>query len=159
MTTIKNITMLKSTYEKLQLEKKHLEEKLPKVINEVNLAREKGDLRENAEYHAAKATKADMENNISHITGKLLRATIIGDITLREFITFGNTVLLEDLKTNKEYIYTILGEEETDISMGIISCESILGQNLLGKQKDDEFIFDTPSGEREFLVKDFYVKK
>lgn len=158
MTTTKNIKMLKSTYERLQTEKKILEDKLPEIINEVNLAREKGDLRENAEYHAAKATKTDMENNISHITSKLLRATIINDIVLKDFITFGNTVLLEDLKTNKEYTYTILGEEETDISMGIISCESILGQNLLGKKKDDEFIFETPSGEREFLIKDFYIK-
>lgn len=159
MTTIKNIKMLKSTYEKLQLEKKILEDKLPEIINEVNLAREKGDLRENAEYHAAKATKGDMENHITHIASKLLRATIMSDIALKSYITFGNTVLLEDLKTNKEYVYTILGEEETDISMGIISCESILGQNLLGKKKEDEFIFETPSGEREFLVKDFYIKK
>jgi transcription elongation factor GreA len=158
MTSIKNIKMLKSTYEKLQLEKKTLEDRLPDVINEVNLAREKGDLRENAEYHAAKATKSDMENHIIHITSKLLKATIMSDINLKDFITFGNTVLLEDLKTNKEYIYTILGEEETDISMGIISCESILGENLLGKKKNDEFIFETPSGEREFLVKDFYIK-
>lgn len=158
MTTIKNIKMLKSTYEKLQLEKKILEEKLPEVINEVNLAREKGDLRENAEYHAAKASKADIENHISNITSKMLRATIINEIILKDSITFGNTVLLEDLKTNKEYIYTILGEEETDISIGIISCESLLGQNLLGKKKNDEFIFQTPSGEREFLVKDFYIK-
>lgn len=158
MTTIKNIKMLKSTYEKLQLEKKILEEKLPEVINEVNLAREKGDLRENAEYHAAKASKADIENHISNITSKMLRATIINEIILKDFITFGNTVLLEDLKTNKEYIYTVLGEEETDISIGIISCESILGQNLLSKKKNDEFIFQTPSGEREFLVKDFYIK-
>jgi transcription elongation factor GreA len=154
---MKNIRMLKKTYEKLHLEKKVLESELPNIINEVNLAREKGDLRENAEYTSAKATKIDIEHRISLITTKLLKASIINEIILKDFVTFGVTVNLKDLKTGKKYTYTILGEEEANISENIISCDSILGENLLGKKKNDEFIFETPSGEREFFVEDLFI--
>jgi transcription elongation factor GreA len=154
---MKTLKMLRGTYERLQRDKKALEESLIHVINDVNVARERGDLRENAEYNAAKSTKIDLERNLSNINQKLLRASIVENIVLKDFITFGNTVVLEDLKNKIEFTYVVLGEEEADIGQGKISCDSILGYNLLGKRKDEKFIFQTPGGAKEFLVKNFYI--
>lgn len=149
--------MLPVTYQHLQKRKKEIEEKLPHITNEISIARERGDLRENFEYKAAKETKYNMDKELTEINRKIINAHIIDNVVLKEFITFGNTVVLEDLNTNKEFIYEILGEEETDISNGIISCDSLLGRNLLGKKTKDQFTFQTPGGEREFLIKSFFI--
>jgi len=156
---MKTIKMQKSTYEKLQKHKKILEDTLQKVILEVNIARERGDLRENAEYNAAKSSKFHLESELSALNQKLLHATIVTQIVLKDFITFGNTVLLEDINTKKEFTYTILGEEEADLSVGKISCDSLLGKNILGKKNNETFTFSTPNGPREFLIKSFFVKE
>jgi transcription elongation factor GreA len=150
--------MLRSTYLVLENQKQELETMLKYVLTELNIAREKGDLKENAEYSSAKSKKIEIEREINEITRKLLSSSIIDNLVLQDFITFGNTVILQNLNTQQEVIYTILGEEESDLSLGIISYDSILGKNLLGKKINDRFSFSTISGTKEFLVKAFFIK-
>lgn len=156
---MKNIKMTKNTYKNLQEKKISLEKQLSSVILDLNFAREKGDLSENGEYTAAKASKINLEQEISIITRKLLNSYIVEEILLKDFITFGNTVNLEDLNEKKKYSYTILGEEETDLSKNIISCESNLGKNLLGKKIGEIFLFETPNGIKKFFIESFFIKK
>lgn len=156
---MRTLKIQKKTYEKLQEHKKNLEEELQNVLIELNNAREKGDLRENAEYTSAKSKKHDLEKEITDITYRLLNSTIVEDIILKEVVTFGNTIIIEDQKIKRESIYTILGEEEADISEGKISCDSLLGRNILGKRKGDIFSIETPNGLKTFLLKDFFIKK
>lgn len=152
---MKTFKMLKETYVKLQKQKKELEETLISITQEVNVARERGDLRENAEYSAAKSAKIDLEKHLADINRKLFHAVIVEQISLKDFVTFGNTVILENIDTKKEYIYQVLGEEEANIAEGCISCDSPLGKQLLGKKANENFAFETPSGVKHFVVKSF----
>jgi transcription elongation factor GreA len=158
---MKSFKMQKETYDRLQKEKKELEEKIIHVTKEVEIARERGDLRENAEYSAARASEAQLKFTLGQITEKLRNAMVIDITTIenKDFITFGCTVFLFDKTLNKETIYTILGEEEANITERKISCDSPLGQNLLGKKINEEFSFQTPGGLKTFIVKNFFITK
>lgn len=126
----------------------------PNVINAIAEARAHGDLRENAEYHAAKEQQGFIEARIKDIEGKLSHLQVI-DVTAvdaRGKIIFGSTVELFDESTGKEIIYKIVGEDEADIGSGLISYTSPIARALIGQNEGDIISFAAPDGEKQFEV-------
>ena len=132
----------------------------PEVIEAIADARSHGDLKENAEYHAAREKQGMMEARISQIEGSLSGSQII-DVSKMENtgkIIFGVTVELLDLDTDKEITYQIVGDDEFDIKSGKISVNTPIARGLIGKQEGDEVIIKTPKGEVEYeIVKVLYI--
>ena len=126
----------------------------PKVIQDIADAREHGDLKENAEYHAAREQQGFIEGRIKDIEGKLSNAQIIDVKTLNAGgkVVFGATVDVEDLDSGDELTYRIVGEDEADIKNGLISVTSPIARALIGKMEGDETGVETPGGLREFEV-------
>ncbi len=125
----------------------------PRVIQAIAEAREHGDLKENAEYHAAREQQGFIEGRIQEIEGKLSTAQIIDPSTLNAGgkVVFAATVVLEDEDGN-EVTYQIVGEDEADIKVGRISVTSPVARALIGKQEGDEVLVKTPGGDREYEV-------
>ncbi len=153
--------MLKVTYRKLseELEQLKSEErgKIAKIIDE---ARELGDLKENAEYHAAKDKQGLMEARIAELTDIVGRAQVIDPSTLaHERISFGSTVVMTDQETEEELTYTIVGGQESNPSRGLISFQSPVAKALLGKEEGDEVEITLPSGKRTYDIEEvLYVE-
>tara|TARA_B100000575_G_C22999692_1_gene576081 strand:- start:177 stop:653 length:477 start_codon:yes stop_codon:yes gene_type:complete len=127
----------------------------PKVVEAIAEARSHGDLKENAEYHAAKEQQALIESRVIAINDLIARANVI-DVTKIENdgkVIFGSTVKVQDLETNKEISYKLVGQSEADISKNLIFYKSPIGKALIGKNKDDMISVNTPSGERNFEIK------
>lgn len=123
------------------------------VVKAIEVAREHGDLKENAEYHAAKDRQGHIEGRILELKDKLSRAEIIDCLKVRvDTIVFGTVVQLLDLDTDEEITYQLLGPEEADVKKGSISVLSPLGRSMLGKEVGDEVVAVTPGGTREFEV-------
>jgi transcription elongation factor GreA len=121
--------------------------KRPEISEAIKEAREKGDLKENAEYHAARELQSFAEGRIKDIEGKLSNAQII-DITrmpVSDKVIFGTTVVVAD-EHNKETTYKIVGEDEADLKKGKISVTSPISRSLVGKSEGDEVTIKTPSG-------------
>jgi transcription elongation factor GreA len=121
--------------------------KRPEISEAIKEAREKGDLKENAEYHAARELQSFAEGRIKDIEGKLSNAQII-DITrmpVSDKVIFGTTVVIAD-ENNKETTYKIVGEDEADLKKGKISVTSPISRSLVGKSEGDEVTIKTPSG-------------
>jgi len=119
----------------------------------IDTARELGDLKENAEYHAAKDKQGLMEARILDLTDLIGRAQVIDPSKLaHERISFGSTVVLIDQEDDSEVIYTIVGTQESDLSKGWISSASPMARALLGKEEGDEVNIKLPSGEKTFDV-------
>jgi len=138
--------------------KKELEElknnKRPKIIQAIAEARAHGDLKENAEYHAAKEEQSKIEGRIVGINDLIARANVI-DVTKLEkndTIIFGSTVLIIDLENNHKKTYKIVGKDEADISKNYIYFKSPIGKGLIGKKEKDVVTVTTPSGEKNFEV-------
>jgi transcription elongation factor GreA len=126
-----------------------------KASENVGEAASFGDLSENAEYDAAKEHQAQLEGRIIKLEDRLARADIIDVSTLSgDKVVFGATVLLEDLDTGEELKYTIVGEDEADVSKSLISISSPIARGLIGKFIDDEVVIEVPSGTRSFVVLD-----
>ena len=124
-------------------------------IKDIERARDHGDLKENAEYHAAKERQGFIEGRIMELKDKLGRAEIIDCTKVNcEIVVFGTVVTVSDLDTDEEFVYTLLGPEESDIKKGRISVVSPLGSSMLGKIVGDEFQVRTPGGVRQFEVID-----
>ncbi|WP_018983909.1 transcription elongation factor GreA [Salinimonas chungwhensis] len=126
----------------------------PRIIEAIAEAREHGDLKENAEYHAAREQQSFCEGRIQDIEGKLSNAQII-DVTKIENngkIIFGTTVTIMNLETDKETRYRIVGDDEADIKNNLISVNSPIARGLIGKEVDDVVNIDTPSGSVEFEI-------
>jgi len=126
----------------------------PQVITAIAEARAHGDLKENAEYHAAKDQQGFIEARIKEIEGKLSNIQVI-DVTMVDAkgkIVFGSTVELLDLERNKELVYKIVGEDEADIKVGMISYTSPIARALIGKNEGDEVSFAAPAGEMRYEV-------
>ena len=126
----------------------------PRIIQSIAEAREHGDLKENAEYHAAREQQSFCEGRIQDIEGKLSNAQII-DVTKIENngkIIFGTTVTIMNLETDKETRYRIVGDDEADIKNNLISVNSPIARGLIGKEVDDVVNIDTPSGSVEFEI-------
>jgi len=126
----------------------------PKVIQAIAEARAHGDLKENAEYHAAREQQSFIEGRIKEIESKLANAQII-DVTQVKAdgkVVFGATVELEDLDTGETATYQIVGDDEADIKLGLISISSPIARALIGKEVEDVVEVKTPKGIREYEV-------
>lgn len=141
--------------EKLRAELSELKTvKRPTVIAAISEAREHGDLKENAEYHAAREQQSFIEGRIKDIEGKLSHANIIDVVALNvgDKIVFGATVTVLDIDTDEEITYQIVGEDEADIKQSRISHSSPIARALIGKSEGDEVALDTPGGTRELEI-------
>ena len=126
----------------------------PAIIQAIAEARAHGDLKENAEYHAAKEQQGFIEGRIKEIEGKLSNIQVIDVTTVdaKGKIVFGSTVELLDEQTGKEIVYKIVGEDEADIKTGLISFTSPIARALIGRNEGDEVSFSAPGGERHYEV-------
>ena len=153
---MQKVPMLEVTYRKLSEELEQLKSqeraKIAKIIDE---ARELGDLKENAEYHSAKERQGLMEARIVELTDITGRAQVIDPSTLaHERISFGSTVVLIDQDTDEELTYTIVGVQESNPSVGLISIASPMARVLLGKEEGDEVEINLPSGKKNFDIEE-----
>jgi transcription elongation factor GreA len=126
----------------------------PKVIKAIAEARAHGDLKENAEYHAAREQQSFIEGRIKDIEGKLSHAQII-DVTKLDAggkVVFGATVVVLELDNDQEFTYQIVGDDEADIKHGLVSISSPIARVLIGKQEGDDVFLETPGGPREFEI-------
>ena len=128
----------------------------PQIIAAIAEAREHGDLKENAEYHAAREQQGFCEGRIQEIEGKLGSAQII-DVTKMQNngkVIFGATVTLTNIETDEEVAYRIVGDDEANIKEGLISVNSPIARGLVGKEVDDSVTITTPGGKVEFDIID-----
>ena len=148
--TVQGLKNLKSELEDL----KNIQR--PKVVKAIAEARSHGDLKENAEYHAAKEQQGLIEGRVLTINDLIARANVI-DVTKIDNdgkVIFGSTIKVQDLETNKEISYRLVGQDEADISKNLIFYKSPIGKALVGKNKGEMVNVSTPSGERNFEIKD-----
>tara|TARA_B110000261_G_C12865711_1_gene270291 strand:+ start:28 stop:504 length:477 start_codon:yes stop_codon:yes gene_type:complete len=146
--TIEGLEKLKSELSELKNIKR------PSVVSAIAEARSHGDLKENAEYHAAKEQQAQIESRVIEINDIIARANVI-DVTKIENngnVIFGSTVTVEDLEINKKKTYKIVGKDEADISKNLIYFRSPIGKSLIGKSVEDIVVVETPSGEKNFEI-------
>ena len=128
--------------------------KRPKIVEAIAEARAHGDLKENAEYHAAREEQAKTESRIIEINDLIARANII-DVTKiekKDNVIFGSTVYLINLESNKKKVYKIVGKDEADIAKNYIYFRSPIGKALIGKKKKELVAVTTPSGEKNFEI-------
>jgi transcription elongation factor GreA len=128
----------------------------PRIVEAIAEARSHGDLKENAEYHAAKEQQALIESRVVVINDLIARANVI-DVTKIENtgkVIFGATVKLQDLETNKKITYKLVGQDEADIKKNLIFFKSPIGKALIGKNKSEMVVVNTPSGEKNFEILD-----
>jgi len=146
--TVRGAEMLREELKKLKSDDR------PKVIQAIKEARAHGDLKENAEYHAAKEQQGFIEGRIKEIEGKLSHIQVIDVTTVdaRGKVVFGSTVLLLDVHSNQEMTYRIVGEDEANIGSGLISYTSPIARALIGKNEGDEITFAAPAGDKHFEI-------
>ncbi len=141
--------------QKLRDELKHLKSvERPRIITAIADARAHGDLKENAEYHAAKEQQSFAEGRIADIEAKLSNAQIIDVTTLKADgkVVFGATVRLVDEDTDTEVVYQIVGEDEADIKAGRISVNSPIARAIIGKSEGDSVQVRAPAGDKEYAI-------
>lgn len=153
---VERIPMSKAGNKKLKEELARLEKvDRIEVVKAIEVARGHGDLKENAEYHAAKERQGLIEMRIMELKDKLARAEVIDCVKVStKCAVFGTVVTLLDLDTDEEVTYQLLGPEEADVKKGSISVLSPLGRSILGKEIGDEVTTVTPGGTREFELMD-----
>ena len=142
-------------HELLQDELKQLKSvERPQVIQAISEARAHGDLKENAESHAAKEQQGFIEGRIKECEGKLSNLQVIDvtEVNANGKVVFGSTVELLDVLTDTEITYKIVGEDEADIKQGLISFTSPIARALIGKNEGDDCAFSAPGGEKEYEV-------
>ena len=148
--------MLQRTFTKLSMELEHLKSVERGVIAKIiDTARELGDLKENAEYHAAKDRQGLMEARIIELGDLVSRAQIVDPAKAsHERVSFGSTVLLTDQATDEEIRYTIVGGQESNPNRGLISIQSPMARVLLGKEEGEEVALQLPSGAKKFDIEE-----
>ena len=130
-------------------------EERPRLVEAIKVAREHGDLSENAEYDAAKEQQGYVEARIRQIEDKLARAQVVELADAEpDRVLFGTTVVLEDLDSGDEVIYKLVGEDEADIGQALLSVKSPVGRALIGKRVDEEVTVVVPSGTKQFEVRE-----
>ena len=132
------------------------EKKRPEIVAAISEARSHGDLKENAEYHAAKEQQSHNEGRIQEINDIIARANVI-DVTKFSNdgkIIFGSTVDLQNLDTGENLEYKIVGKDEADLKKKLIYYKSPIGKGLIGKNKNDLVEINTPAGVKKFEIKD-----
>ena len=148
--------MLQATYTKLSMELEHLKTvERGEIAKIIDTARELGDLKENAEYHAAKDKQGMMEARIIELTDLTSRAQVIDPSKSAHVrISFGSTVVLVDQNSDEEFRYTIVGGQESSPEQGRISFYSPMAKGLLGKEEGDEVALQLPSGLKKFDIEE-----
>lgn len=146
--TVRGAELLREELNKLKYEERR------KISQAIGEARAHGDLRENAEYHAAKEQQGFIEARIKDIEAKLSNTHIIDVTTIDNTgkIIFGSTVDLLDVQTDEHTTYKIVGEDEADINAGLISFTSPIARAMIGKHEGDEVTFSAPGGEKHYEV-------
>ena len=146
--TIEGLKKLKNELEDLKSNKR------PKIVAAIAEARGHGDLKENAEYHAAKEQQGHVETRILQINDLIARANVI-DVTKVENdgkVIFGSTVSVKDLENNKKISFKIVGRDEADVKKNLVYFRSPVGKSLIGKKVKDSTIVNTPSGEKNYEI-------
>lgn len=145
--TPKGLSDLRAELDQLKKVERH------KIVAEIEEARAHGDLRENAEYHAAKEKQGFVEGRIREIEAKIAHAEVI-DVTQHDggHVIFGATVTILDFDTDEEKTYKIVGDDEADLKKGMISFNSPIAKALIGKNEGDEVVIHTPGGKREVEI-------
>lgn len=146
--TVRGAEMLRDELKRLKSQER------PRIIQAIAEAREHGDLKENAEYHAAKEQQGFIEGRIKEIEGKLSNIEVI-DVTkvdAKGRVIFGSTVELIEVGSGEEKVYKIVGEDEADAKTGMISFTSPIARALIGKNEGDEVVFSAPGGEKHYEV-------
>lgn len=146
--TVRGAELLREELKRLKSEER------PMVIKAIAEAREHGDLKENAEYHAAKEQQGFIEGRIKEIEGKLsnIQEIDVTTIDAKGKIVFGSTVELLDVESGAETTYKIVGEDEADLKVGMISFTSPIARALIGKSEGDEISFAAPGGEKSYEI-------
>ena len=152
--TVEGVCALESELLRLKNEERQ------RIISDIATAREHGDLKENAEYHAAKEEQAFVEGRIQEIEAKLSRMQIIDVTKLNQDgrCVFGTTVTLLNLVDDSEIVYKIVGEDEADIELGKISCHSPIARATLGKEEGDEVKVKAPKGDILYEILEIQYK-
>ena len=132
------------------------EKKRPQIVAAISEARSHGDLKENAEYHAAKEEQSHNEGRIAQINDIIARANVIDVTKINNDgkVIFGSTVNLENLDTGEKITYKIVGRDEADLQKKVIFFQSPIGKGLIGKNKNDLVEIKTPAGLKNFEIKD-----
>ena len=148
--TVEGIEKLKKELSDLKVIKR------PEIVLAISEARSHGDLKENAEYHAAKEEQSHSEGRITEINDIIARANVIDVTKLNNDgkVIFGSTVYLEDLDTGEKLNYKIVGKDEADLKQKLIFFQSPISKGLIGKNKNDLVEITTPSGVKNFEIKD-----
>ena len=130
------------------------EKKRPEIVSAIAEARSHGDLKENAEYHAAKEQQSHNEGRIQEVEDIIARANVIDVTKLNNDgkVIFGSTVFLDNLDTSEKIIYKIVGKDEADLKKKLIYFQSPIGKGLIGKNKGDLVEIKTPSGSKNFEI-------
>ena len=145
--------------EKLKQELARLKEERPKISREIGVAREHGDLSENAEYHAAKERQGMVEAQIKDLEDKISRSEVIDPAKLSgDKVRFGATVTLSNLDTDEEVTYQLVGADEADIDAGTISISAPLARAMIGKSVGDELNVVLPAGARNYEILEIVFK-
>lgn len=146
--TVRGAELLREELTKLKSEDR------PRVIQAIAEARAHGDLKENAEYHAAKDQQGFIEGRIKQIEAKLSNTQIVDVTTIdaKGKIVFGSTVDLLDVELDKQSTYKIVGEDEADINQGLISFSSPIARAMIGRNEGDDISFSAPGGEKHYEV-------
>ncbi len=128
--------------------------KRPEIITAIAEAREHGDLKENAEYHAAREQQGFIEGRIQQLEGELSNAEVIdvSRLNVGNKVVFGATVVLADVDTDEERKYQIVGDLEADIKLGLIAISSPVARAMIGKLEGDSIVIDAPAGQREYEI-------
>ena len=144
--TREGLAQLKTELEELEGEGRRA------IAQRILVARELGDLSENAEYHAAKEDQAHLETKIARLTERLRNATVVESDADATVVTFGATVNVTDVSSGKTTTYTIVGATEADLKVGRLSAESPVAKALIGTAPGDTVAVSTPRGTRQFKV-------
>ena len=146
--TIEGLKKLKNELEDLKSNKR------PRIVAAIAEARGHGDLKENAEYHAAKEQQVHVETRILQINDLIARANVF-DVTKVENdgkVIFGSTVSVKDLENNKKISFKIVGRDEADVKKNLVYFRSPIGKSLIGKKVKDSTVVNTPSGEKNYEI-------
>ncbi len=152
--TDQKFPMTPAGYDRLRAELKQIKEvDRPENVRDIEIALGHGDLRENAEYHAAKERQGQLDARMRYLESRIGMAQVIDPVTIKESkVTFGATVTLTDLSNDQKVVYKIVGEDESDATAGKISLVAPIARAMLGKRVGDEVIVKLPKGDREYEV-------